>query len=60
MISLTSVAGEKAFRTKENPMSRAAISVFVYSIFLIGQGLVLLLIPNAVLGSLLGLRRVRA
>jgi len=41
----------KSFRTKENPMSRAAISVFVYSIFLIGQGLVLLLIPTRCWGA---------
>src|SRR5262245_51207422 len=41
-------------RTSEQPMSAAAISILVYAIYLFGQGISLLLIPNTVL-PILGL-----
>jgi hypothetical protein len=40
----------KLFRAKEDSMSRSATSIFVYSFYLIAQGLLLLVIPNVAMG----------
>src|SRR5262245_8198573 len=46
--------GRRSSQAPESPMSAAAISIAAYAVYLVGQGAVLLLVPNTIL-PILGL-----